>query len=170
VGLETFAPETNPDFAPAISRGLDGLTDLLKDFLHPLNLDYRENYECSKPAPTRKGMYWTGVVSVIPSLMLLMASVMSLSKSAQALQGMAQLATRKMPSPQLARPARLDGHLHHLAHGGTGAILLTGYLGGAVETHARRRRTRFSCRSSSPHGSGWALFRDAHSESAPWRK
>jgi len=45
----------------------------------------------NEPAPTGKGMYWTGVVmSVIPSLMLLMASVMSLSKSAQALQGMAQ--------------------------------------------------------------------------------
>src|SRR5260370_13622195 len=45
----------------------------------------------NEPAPTGKGMYWTGVVmSVIPSLMLLMASVMSLSKSAHALQGMAQ--------------------------------------------------------------------------------
>jgi hypothetical protein len=49
----------------------------------------------NEPAPTGKGMYWTGVVmSVIPSLMLLMASVMSLSKSAQALQGMAQFGYR----------------------------------------------------------------------------
>ena len=34
VGLETFAPETNPDFAPGnFLAGWTALTDLLKDFL-----------------------------------------------------------------------------------------------------------------------------------------
>lgn len=47
VDLETFAPETNPDFrSRQFPRGLDGLTDLLKDFFGiRLTWDYRENYE-----------------------------------------------------------------------------------------------------------------------------
>ena len=130
----------------------------------------------NKPAPTGKGMYWTGVVmSVIPSLMLLMASVMSLSKSAQAMQGMTNSATRKMPSPQLARPACVSTVLYIIPRTTVlGAILLTGYLGGAVATHVRVEAEKFTFLMPVVFAAliwGGLFFRDARIRNLlPWRK
>src|ERR1700681_580734 len=93
----------------------------------------------NEPAPTGKGMYWTGVVmSVIPSLMLLMASVMSLSKSAQALQGMAQFGYPENAITAIGAACLVSTVLYIIPRTAVlGAILLTGYLGGAVATHVR---------------------------------
>jgi hypothetical protein len=84
-------------------------------------------------------MYWTGVVmSVIPSLMLLMASVMSLSKSAQVLQGMAQYGYPENVITVIGAACLLSTVLYVIPRTAVlGAILLTGYLGGAVATHVR---------------------------------
>src|SRR6202051_4020908 len=92
-----------------------------------------------EPAATGKGMYWTGVVmSVIPSLMLLMASVMSLSKSAQVLQGMAQFGYPENAITAIGAACLVSTVLYIIPRTAVlGAILLTGYLGGAVATHVR---------------------------------
>src|ERR1700751_2957544 len=98
-----------------------------------------KNMNKNEPAPTGKGMYWTGVVmSVIPSLMLLMASVMSLSKSAQALQGMAQFGYPENAIAPMASACLISTVLYIIPRTAVlGAILLTVYLGGAVATHVR---------------------------------
>ena len=116
----------------------------------------------NESASPRKVMYWTGVVmSVIPSLMLLMASVMSLSKSAQVLQGMAQFGYPENAIPAIGAACLVSTVLYIIPRTAVlGAILLTGYLGGAVATHvrARPRNSRFSCRSFSPRWSGAGSF------------
>ena len=90
----------------------------------------------NEPAPTGKGMYWTGVVmSVIPSLMLLMASVMSLSKSAQAL---AQFGYPENGITAIGAACLVSTVLYTIPRTAVlGAILLTGYLGGAMASHLR---------------------------------
>ena len=100
----------------------------------------------NESAPTGKGMYWTGVVmSVIPSLMLLMASVMSLSKSAQALQGMAQFGYPENVVTAIGAACLASTVLYIIPRTAVlGAILLTGYLGGAIASHLRIGSPLFS--------------------------
>jgi hypothetical protein len=90
-------------------------------------------------APASKGMLWTGrVLSALPVLLLLFSAVMKLAKPAPVVEGFVKL-----------------GYSEHLALGigilelactviyvipqtaVLGAILLTGYLGGATATHVR---------------------------------
>ena len=127
----------------------------------------------NKSAATGKGMYWTGVVmSVIPSLMLLMASVMSLSKSAQALQGMAQFGYPENTITAMGAACLVSTVLY--------IIPRTAVLGADLAHRLSRRRGRDA---SARRGGeidlshagrfrridlGRALFsRRAHSESAP---
>lgn len=90
-------------------------------------------------APKSKKMLWAGrVVSALPALLLLFSGGMKLVKPEAVVKGMADL----------GYPERLALPLGILEIGCTivylfprtavlGAILLTGYLGGAVATHMR---------------------------------
>jgi hypothetical protein len=130
----------------------------------------------NKSAATGKGMYWTGVVmSVIPSLMLLMASVMSLSKSAQALQGMAQFGYPENTITAMGAACLVSTVFYIVPRTAVlGAILLTGYLGGAVATHLRVEAEKFTFLMPVVFGAliwGGLFFRDARIRNLlPWRK
>ena len=121
-------------------------------------------------------MYWTGVVmSVIPSLMFLMASMMSLSKSAQALQGMAQYGYPENTIIGIGAACAVSTLLYIIPRTAVlGAILLTGYLGGAVATHVRVEAEKFTFLIPVVFGAliwGGLFFRDARIRNLlPWRK
>src|SRR5580700_2254593 len=88
-------------------------------------------------APTGRGMYWIGVVmSALPSLMLLMASAMTLSHSNQAVQGMTKYGYPESAMTGIGLACLVSVILYIIPRTTVlGAILLTGYLGGAVATH-----------------------------------
>src|SRR5688500_7968551 len=91
------------------------------------------------PPTSNKAMVWAGrVISAIPALMLLMSGVMKIVKPPMVVEGMTHLGW----------PAELAITLGILELACTiiymipktavlGAILLTGYLGGAIATHVR---------------------------------
>lgn len=93
----------------------------------------------TQPAPVSKAMLWTGrILSAIPVVMLLMSGAMKFTKSAEITKGFAHLGW----------PDRLATGLGSVEIGCTvlylipqtsvlGAILLTGYMGGAIATHVR---------------------------------
>jgi hypothetical protein len=95
--------------------------------------------------PASKVAFWAGwILSVLPCLMLFMSASMKLSKSEEFLKGF----------EHLGFPEQLALVLGIVEVGGTiiylipktavlGAILLTGYLGGAVATHARLLEGQF---------------------------
>ncbi len=90
-------------------------------------------------APISRGRMWTSIIlSAIPVAMLVMSATMKLIKHPQAIEGM----------PHLGYPMHLLTPLGILELTCTilyvipqtsvlGAILLTGYLGGATATHVR---------------------------------
>jgi hypothetical protein len=93
----------------------------------------------TQPASVAKGMLWAGcIISALPSLFLLMDGVMKLLKPAIVVE----------TTVQLGYPQSVILGLGFVLLGCTvlyliprtavlGAILLTGYLGGAVATHVR---------------------------------
>ena len=93
----------------------------------------------TQPASVSKGMLWAGwIISALPSLFLLMDGVMKLLKPAIVVE----------TTVQLGYPQSVILGLGFVLLGCTvlyliprtavlGAILLTGYLGGAVATHVR---------------------------------
>src|SRR5947208_4588 len=93
----------------------------------------------TQSAPASKAMLRTGwILSVLPSLLLLFSGTMKLMKSEEVVKGF----------EQLGYPAQLALTLGIVEVACTliyliprtailGAILLTGYLGGAIATHAR---------------------------------
>jgi DoxX-like family len=97
------------------------------------------------PRSTSNAMYWTGwVLSVLPSLLLLFSGTMKLLNPPDLAKNF----------EHLGYPASLALVLGIVEVGSTliylfpptaalGAILLTGYLGGAVATHARLQETQF---------------------------
>src|SRR5271167_3099111 len=92
----------------------------------------------NESAPTGRGMFWTGVVlSTLPSLMLLMASVMALSHSADAVKGfVGQYGYPESAMTPIGLACLVATLLYIFPRTAVlGAILLTGYLGGAVATH-----------------------------------
>jgi hypothetical protein len=96
-------------------------------------------------APASKAMFWTGwVLSVLPCLLLLMSATMKLTKSEEVAKGF----------EHFGYPEQFALILGIVEFGCTviyliprtavlGAILLTGYLGGAVATHARLQEPQF---------------------------
>ncbi|WP_437203653.1 DoxX family protein [Planctomicrobium sp. SH664] len=91
------------------------------------------------PAPSPKWMIWTGrVLSTLVVLLLLMSAVMKLARAQPVLEGMP-----KMGYPvELAVPLGVVELVCTLLYvfpwtRTLGAILLTGYLGGATATHLR---------------------------------
>jgi len=91
----------------------------------------------NESAPTGRGMFWTGVVlSAVPSLMLLMASVMTLSHGQQVVEGMAKYGFPPEAINVIGLSALVSVILYVIPQTAVlGAVLMTGYLGGAVCTH-----------------------------------
>jgi len=95
-------------------------------------------------APVSKGMLWTGwVLSVLPALFLLFGGVMDLVKPPFVLQGTAQMGYPESVLTGLGVAVILCVVLYLIPRTSIlGAILLTGYLGGAVATHVRMNDLR----------------------------
>jgi hypothetical protein len=91
----------------------------------------------TSPAPVSKGAFWTGwVLSILPSLFLLMDAVMKLVKPPFVVERTVGLGFSEEVIVPLG-VALLVSTLLYLfpLTSGLGAILVTGYLGGAVATH-----------------------------------
>jgi sorbitol-specific phosphotransferase system component IIC len=93
----------------------------------------------TQPAPGSKAMFWTGwILTVLPSLMLFFSASMKFSGSEEMLKSMDHLG---YPGKVLLTLGILEVActLVYLnpRTAALGAILLTGYLGGAIATHVR---------------------------------
>ena len=88
---------------------------------------------------TSKSMRWTGIVlSVLPTLFLLMDGIMKLIKPAEVIRGTTELGYNEnviLPLGIILTLITISYAIPRTAV--LGAILLTGYLGGAVATHVR---------------------------------
>jgi hypothetical protein len=93
----------------------------------------------TQPAPVSKGALWTGrVLSALPALFLLFDGAMKLVKPAFVVEATVQLGYSESVILPLGIVLLVCTVLYLIP--GTavlGAILLTGYLGGAVATHVR---------------------------------
>lgn len=86
-----------------------------------------------------KAALWGGrVISVLVGLMMLMSAVMKFSGSPELAEGMAHVGLPLEKLPLIAILELLAVILYLVPHTAVlGAILLTGYLGGAVFAHVR---------------------------------
>jgi hypothetical protein len=93
----------------------------------------------SKAVPVSKGMLWTGsILSVLPSLFLLLDGVMKLVKPAFVVEETVRLGYLENSIVGLGIVLLASTVLYLIPRTAVlGAILLTGYLGGAVATHVR---------------------------------
>lgn len=89
--------------------------------------------------PVSKSMRWTGfVLSGLPALFLLVDAVMKLIKPAPVVEATVQLGYPESVILPLGIVLLACTILYLIPRtSGLGAILLTGYLGGAVATHVR---------------------------------
>ena len=90
-------------------------------------------------ATTAKWMVWTGrVISVLPVLMLVMSGIMKFNLPADALKDVTRIGWEPTVVPALGIVELASTLLYIIPQTATlGAILLSGYLGGAVATHVR---------------------------------
>ena len=93
----------------------------------------------TETAPVPKKMLWAGrIISALPVLFLLMDGVMKLLKPAMVVDATVQLGYRETVILPLGIVLLSCTVLYIIPRTGIlGAILLTGYLGGAVATHVR---------------------------------
>lgn len=93
----------------------------------------------SSPVSVPKGQLWTGrVLSALPVLLLLMSGVMKLAKPAPVLEGFVRLGYPVGVIAPLGLVELGCTALYLIPRTSVlGAILLTGYLGGATATHVR---------------------------------
>ena len=93
----------------------------------------------SQPASVSKKMLWAGwVLSALPVLMLLMSGVMKFIKPAFALEGLEKLEWKESQLLGLGIVEIACTVVYVIPRTAVlGAILLTGYLGGAIATHVR---------------------------------
>jgi hypothetical protein len=91
----------------------------------------------SKSAP--KALFWIGwIVSVLPALFLIFGGVMSLVNPPAAGEGLAKYGYAENVGVPLGAVLLISTLLYLFPRTAVlGAILLTGYLGGAVATHVR---------------------------------
>lgn len=91
------------------------------------------------PKSPSKALLWTGrVLSTLPALMLLMSAGMKFARPPEVVEGMGKLGY----APELALPLGIVELVCTIIYivpqtAVLGAILLTGYLGGATATHVR---------------------------------
>ena len=92
----------------------------------------------SSPAPS-KAMIWTGrIMSVLPVPMLGMSCTMKLTQAAQAVEGFSKMGYPAGVIVPLGIVELTCTILYLIPQTAVlGAILLTGYLGGAVDVHVR---------------------------------
>jgi hypothetical protein len=100
----------------------------------------------AQSAPLSKGRLWTGrVMSALPALFLLVDSVGKLVKPAPVVEGTVQLGYPESVLLGLGIVLLACTVLYVIPRTAIlGAILLTGYLGGAVATHVRVGSPLFS--------------------------
>src|SRR6185312_1608959 len=93
----------------------------------------------SRPAPGPKWMLWTGrVLSALPVLMLVMSAVMKLVKAKAAVEGFVKFGYPENVIFWLGVTELICTLLYIIPRTSVlGAILLTGYVGGAIATHVR---------------------------------
>jgi hypothetical protein len=103
-------------------------------------------YATPSAKKTSKGMLWTGrVLSTLSILMLLMDGVMKLLRPEAVVKGTMQLGYPEYVIVPLGIVLIICTLLYALPQTAVlGAILLTGYLGGAVATHVRHGDPLFS--------------------------
>jgi DoxX-like family len=100
----------------------------------------------NEAAPISKGMLWTGrIISALPILFLLMDGAMKLIKPAMVVDATVKLGYRENVILPLGIVLLTCTLLYAIPRTAVlGAILLTGYLGGAVATHVRMGEGVFS--------------------------
>lgn len=89
--------------------------------------------------PVSQGMLWTGrIMSGLPALLLLFGGVMDLVKPASVVEGVLKMGYPESIIFGLGITVLVCTILYLIPRTSVlGAILLTGYLGGAVATHVR---------------------------------
>src|SRR3954468_5154598 len=92
-----------------------------------------------QPARTSKGVLWTGrVLSALPVLMIVGGAIFGLAKPAMVTEQMTHYGYPEGVSKPLVIVELLCALLYAIPQTSVlGAILLTGYLGGATATHVR---------------------------------
>jgi len=92
-----------------------------------------------KPAPRSLALLWTGrVLSALPVLMLLFSASMKFTNSPELTKGMDHLGWPANAAIALGITELVCTILYAIPQTSVlGAILLTGYMGGAIATHAR---------------------------------
>ena len=95
--------------------------------------------DLTQTAPVSKGRLWTGrIISALPALFLVMDGVMKLMKPDFVVKATVQLGYPENVIFPLGIVVLVCVILYVIPRTAVlGAILLTGYLGGAVATHAR---------------------------------
>lgn len=90
-------------------------------------------------APTSKQMLWTGrVISAIPVLLMIFSAVMKLIKAAPVVQGMPRYGYPESQIVTIGVLELLSCIVYVIPNTAVlGAILMTGYLGGATATNVR---------------------------------
>ena len=90
-------------------------------------------------APTSKQMLWTGrVISAIPVLLMIFSAVMKLIKAAPVVQGMPRYGYPESQIVTIGVLELLSCIVYVIPNTAVlGAILMTGYLGGATATNFR---------------------------------
>ena len=98
-----------------------------------------------QPAPVSKPMLWTGrVLSALPVLMVLMSGVMKLTKAPQLVEMFAHLGWNESMAVPLGILEITCAVIYVIPQTAVlGAILLTGYFGGAIATHVRIGEQQF---------------------------
>jgi uncharacterized protein YndB with AHSA1/START domain len=93
----------------------------------------------TQTAPVSKAALWTGrVISALPVLMLVMSGVMKLLKPAPVMEGLAKFGYPESLAFSLGILELVCTAVYVIPRTAVlGAILLTGYLGGATATHVR---------------------------------
>ncbi len=97
-------------------------------------------------ASVSKGQLWAGrIVSALPILFLLMDGVMKLAKPSFVVEATVQLGYRESVIVPLGIVLTICTILYAIPRTSVlGAILLTGYLGGAVATHVHHNDSLFT--------------------------
>jgi hypothetical protein len=100
----------------------------------------------TQTAPTPKAMLWIGwIMSVLPALGLLLAATMNLVKSDQVVEGTTKYGYAESVIRPLGVVLLISVVVYLIPRTSVlGAILLTGYLGGAVNTHVRAQEGLFA--------------------------
>ena len=93
----------------------------------------------SLPAQPSRAVYWLSVVlSALPVAMMLLSAAMKIAQPPAVVQGMSELGLQLWTLPVLAVLEIGSALIYAVPRTSVlGAILVTGYLGGAIATHLR---------------------------------